>query len=95
MYQLNEYRRENLQVSRLYVLKTLKGYRANLYPAEVVASSMLELRRRLILPWIIAEYRNEDHPYTTFSNRTLRIATILMGNEWVESYLEDQKKARH
>ena len=95
MYELNEYRKENLKVSRLYVLRTLKQYKTGSYPAEVVASSLLELRRRLILPWMIAEYWNEDHPYATFSKRTLRIATTLMGKEWVESYLEDQKKDRH
>ena len=55
MYELDEYRKENLQVSRLYVLRILRQYKDGVYSAEVVASGALDIRRRFILPWMIAE----------------------------------------
>ena len=95
MYELDEYRKENLSFNRRSVLKILKIHREGWFSTENAAMDLLDIRHRFILPWMIAEYWNEDHPYNTLSNRIIRIATTFMGKEWVENYMEIQKKARH
>ena len=91
MYKLDEYRSKNLKVNRLHVLKILRWYKSGWFPAENAASDMLDIRHRFIIPWMMTEeYREDQHPYMTFSNRIICIATILMGREWVERYTNNQ-----
>ena len=83
--------RENLRVNRSFALKTLQRHRDWL-PAETAAINLLDMRRHFILPFML-EYKNDpEHPYTTFSTRLVRIATIMMGEEWVENYTKNRRK---
>lgn len=88
------FERENLRVARSFALNTLKRYREGWLPAETAAINLLDMRQRFVLPFMLEHKKNPEHPYTIFSARLVRIATILVGEEWVENYIENLKKTR-
>ena len=87
---LDEVRTENLKSNRSYVLKTLRRYREGRLPAESAAINLLEIRHRLLIPWMTKECWQEGHPYATLTGRIVCIAKILMGKEWAENFIESQ-----
>ena len=91
---MNEGERQSLKVHRSHVLKTLRRYRDGRQSKESVAITLLEIRYQFLLPWMTDEFHQEGHPYATLVNRIIRAATILMGEKWVEDYMEKQKYTR-
>ena len=82
---------ENLKVNRLHILKTLRMHHDNNgMSAELTAIELLEIRHQFLLPFMAEEC--QEGPYRTLSNRIIRIAVMLMGREWVEDFMENQKK---
>ncbi len=91
---MNEGERQSLKVHRSHVLKTLRRCRKGQQSKESATADLLDIRYHFLLPWMTEEFHQEGHPYATLVNRIIRAATILMGEKWVEDYMEKQKYTR-
>ncbi len=85
------FEKENLRAKRSYALQILRRRRGSL-SSEAAATVLLDVRWRFILP--LVEQNAPEHPYSVFSTRLVRLATGMMGEEWVEDYLKKQKTTR-
>lgn len=91
---MNEIRKRSLKINRSHVLETLRRYKDGCQSKESVSADLLEIRYRFLLPWMTDAFHQEGHPYATLVSRIIRAATILMGEEWVENFMEKQQKSR-
>ena len=91
---LKQLERENLRFGRSFALDTLKRYREGWLPAETAAINLLDMRRHFTRPFVTKRKGDTEHPFAVLSDRLVRIATRLMGEEWVENYIKNQRKNR-
>ena len=79
---------EHLKMHRRGALSTFQGLRDGVMDNQEAAKSLLDIYDSFFVWKIVSCGYGVAHPYYIFASRLLRSAKLLMGEEWVNHYLQ-------
>ena len=75
-----EVTKSTVHLRREQALDVMRDFRNHKITAKAAATKLLHIRR-----WVSVQ-SDPYHPYSTLSSRLHRLATLLMGEQWVKEY---------